>query len=403
MVANFVQLAGLLLATSATLASGFVTPAGCLYGMGRLSGRHAVSSVSSRLLPGFSRPAAGIHTKAPLPFHRVSRAAPGLRMTASIPTADVQPHVDFLQMTVPDRVHPSPKQLELLARILLSQGHTLVDPADRKELHPYMVPLARDSATGSVTGLLYDVNTPVSVAPPLVRTSGKGLQLVSPSVDYAVKRLVIELDYASDAPELVKLATSNGLLIEQGAAKASKLGLERYLLVNAGPSPDLYEWLVSDWLGKLKTEEALITCARAARQPVLQDWGVTHVLHSVTLRKVGDMLKDDRLLEARDCARAALQMPLWSISGEIEPVVISAESSMEQMRSSYEKWSTTGGPEEDFVNTGDNEGARALGRARYTLDKVVLNAEMTYASVRDELAGFLDAGNRPDMAKLVRS
>ena len=38
----------------------------------------------------------------------------------------------------------------------------------------------------------------------MLACSGKGLELVSPSVDYAVKRLVIELDYASDAPELVR-------------------------------------------------------------------------------------------------------------------------------------------------------------------------------------------------------
>ncbi len=43
------------------------------------------------------------------------------------------------------------------------------------------------------------------------------------------------------------------------------------------------------------------------RQGVLQDWGSMHYLHSETLSKVGEMLKDDRELEARDCARAALQ------------------------------------------------------------------------------------------------
>eukprot|EP00960_Hanusia_phi_P063264 765427-Hanusia_phi.AAC.1 len=31
--------------------------------------------------------------------------------------------------------------------------------------------------------------------------------------------------------------------------------LERYLLVNVGASPDLYEWLVNDWMSKEKIEE----------------------------------------------------------------------------------------------------------------------------------------------------
>ena len=103
-----------------------------------------------------------------------------------------------------------------------------------------------------------------------------------------------------------------------GRAKASSLGLERYLLVNADPPLDLYTWLVADWLSKDKTEEALITCARAARQPVLQDWGATHLLHSDSLSRVGEMRGDDRRLEARDCARAALQLPLWSSGARVQ-------------------------------------------------------------------------------------
>ena len=34
-------------------------------------------------------------------------------------------------------------------------------------------------------------------------------------------------------------------MIDAGAAKASSLGLERYLLVNADPTLDLYTWLVA--------------------------------------------------------------------------------------------------------------------------------------------------------------
>ena len=34
------------------------------------------------------------------------------------------------------------------------------------------------------------------------------------------------------------------------------------------------------------------------------------------------------------------------------------------MLESYTKWSASGGPEEDFVNTGDNEVSRSFGRAR---------------------------------------
>ena len=54
-----------------------------------------------------------------------------------------------------------------------------------------MIPVARD-ATGAVTGLLYDMNSDIAAPPPVVRTSGKALELVSPSLDFAVKRLAFE-------------------------------------------------------------------------------------------------------------------------------------------------------------------------------------------------------------------
>ena len=39
-------------------------------------------------------------------------------------------------------------------------------------IHIYQIPVTKDSTTGEVTGLLYDVNTDISAAPALVRTSG---------------------------------------------------------------------------------------------------------------------------------------------------------------------------------------------------------------------------------------
>jgi hypothetical protein len=71
-------------------------------------------------------------------------------------------------------------------------------------------------------------------------------------------------------------------------------------------------------------------------------------LHSQILADIGG-----RELEARDCARAAVQLPLWSIGEpDLAPVANRAESSMEVMRTSYRKWCESGGPEEDFVNSG---------------------------------------------------
>lgn len=83
---------------------------------------------------------------------------------------------------------------------------------------------------------------------------------------------------------------------------------------------------------------------------------------------------------------------------------MAADAQQDKIVSSYAKWAETGGPEEDFVNTGDNEVARALGRARYLLDTVMLPGEASvgHADIRAALADLLDAGMRSDMATLVR-
>ncbi|EKX39008.1 hypothetical protein GUITHDRAFT_143814 [Guillardia theta CCMP2712] len=168
----------------------------------------------------------------------------------------------------------------------------------------------------------YHMRSPLAQSEPSyeqVQASGDNIRLHSLDVDKAVKRFAIEEDFAGSEIssslleqvaiarpsffELDKLsqARANGLQVEAGAARKTTLGLERYLLVNVGASPDLYEvsclfpalrlltnaveikWLVNDWLSKDKVEEALITCSRAAK--LLGDWGYVHWMHAQTLSK----------------------------------------------------------------------------------------------------------------------
>ena len=66
----------------------------------------------------------------------------------------------------------------------------------------------------------------------------------------------------------------------------------------------------------------------------------------------------------RVCVCVCIQLPLWSSGRDVEKVVRAADSSMPLMLESYRKWCGTGGPEEDFVNSGDTAAYRSLGRAR---------------------------------------
>jgi len=272
----------------------------------------------------------------------------------------------------------------------------LIPPSQTKGVHPYVIPLSFNEIEGHVTGLLRTPDTNSDMA--IVKSSSAGLELLAPSMDKFIKRAAIEADFYESrfAGEIVKAVQQNGLIVDEGAAKAGKLGLERYVLVNVGAFPDLYEWLANDWLSKGKTEEALITCSRASS--LLTEWGKLHWVHSQTLSKVGG-----RELEARDCARACLQLPLWTSGAHIKDLVSVADSTMEKMATSYAKWAQTGGPEEDFVNEGLGPEQIAMGRARYLLDTVVvLPDDNSWDSVREQLAKNLEEGGRPEMAKFVR-
>lgn len=233
---------------------------------------------------------------------------------------------------------------QLASGLLIMQGQTQMLPSDRAGLHPLVLPLCKDSQ-GRVTGLLKLPLKPATDLP-VVRTAGKHMELLSPTLQQLIKRTAVEMAFngAPEAGEIATAAAALGIKIEPGA-KESPLGLQKFVLVKVGAFADLYEWLANDWMSKGKSEEALITCARAAA--LLPEWGSLHWVHSKTIMMVGG-----RELEARDCARAALQMPLWTVGPEIDKVIATADSSVGKMQKSYAKWAETGGPEEAFVNSG---------------------------------------------------
>jgi len=321
-------------------------------------------------------------------------------MVAAGGAFDAAGYLDYLRGTagVDEASLPDGQRLALVAEILSARGQKLVEPSARKGVHPFVVPICVDEKTGTATGLL---RLPLTLGTELqlVESSARSVRLLSVSIDKFIKRSAIEMKFNEDAAgsEVVGKATALGFQIDEGCASAKKLGLERALLVNVGAFVDLYSWLARDWLGKGKPEEALITCSRASN--LLSDWGQLHWLHSETLSKVGG-----RELEARDCARAALQMPLWSLGeDDMAPLVARAESSMDVIRTSYLKWSVTGGPEEDFVNTGLGDAQVAQGRARYLLDSVCLVDDRSWDSVRDQLATHFEEARQADMALFVRA
>jgi hypothetical protein len=66
--------------------------------------------------------------------------------------------------------------------------------------------------------------------------------------------------------------------------------------------------------GACDTDAGKSLCRAAGLIP---EWGAIHWTHSKIITKVGG-----REMEARDCARAALQMPLWTIGPDLKQVMI---------------------------------------------------------------------------------
>ena len=146
--------------------------------------------------------------------------------------------------------------LRALAATLRAQGRTLLDPAQRKGLHPLLLPLA-DAPGGGVLGLMRQL-TPggelLMVRSPAARHSL--LPLGTPS-QYS-RRAAADADArgAASLPELVTAAAdlakeAGDPVYEVGAFAASKLRLEQFLLLKVSPCfPDLWAVLARDRLAK---------------------------------------------------------------------------------------------------------------------------------------------------------
>jgi hypothetical protein len=119
---------------------------------------------------------------------------------------------------------------QLAAGLLCMQGQTVMLPSERDGLHPLVLPMCKD-AEGRVTGLLKLPLKPATDLP-VVRTTGKHLELLSPSLQQLIKRTVVQMEFDEDAAaaEVRSAAEKLGITVEEGV-KGSPFGLERFILV----------------------------------------------------------------------------------------------------------------------------------------------------------------------------
>jgi hypothetical protein len=300
------------------------------------------------------------------------------------------------------KVQSTPAYLDGVLHTLANiQGETILLPGDRQGLHPFLIPLTRANSTGAVTGLLRWPTPPPSMEVPVVRSipNDLGLELLAPSCKQFVTRALATADFGgkSDTASSIRRGCSLALAYQDGDVDKAGFGLERYLLVNVGPFPDIYEGLARFHLAKGDDKSGLVACERAAT--VFPGWGRAHVFHSQVLMELG------REPEARDAARFGLQMPLWTLGNR------SAVRALERIAGYVDESSLGKIYRRLFEDLRENEIAEgkapqqvALDRAAYLLDLGVAEGSSSIwdDSVREKLAELYREAGLPDVATFVQ-
>ena len=216
----------------------------------------------------------------------------------------------------------TPKNMELLLRLMEISGEKILSPKDRKGMNPMLIPLTigEDEEKGKLCYMRWPTQRE-DMELQLVRTCNAGMVLESMSTDLMCRRIVAEMDFygKESATDAVAMLNEAGFEYSSGdyidyiksgrfptiTEEDLRLVLDRYLLTKVGPFPDCYERLADNFLEKKDTISALVTCERAVS--LFYGWGHPVAFHADMLMMIG------RETEAKDAARAALGMPLWTV------------------------------------------------------------------------------------------
>ncbi len=293
----------------------------------------------------------------------------------------------------------TPMCLQALLLALVRGGEVGAAPNERSNLHPFLIPLSKNEATGATTGLLRWPTAPETMDLPIARTipGSLSLSLVAPSAISHVSRVHATADYAGNntyAAELRALAPAAELTA--GAAERSGMPLERYIVLHVGYFPDVYRDLAEFHLAKDDVPSALVTCERA--NTLFPGWASPHVYHARLLQRLG------RAMEARDSARFALQMPLWTMGGAgvVQDMGrLAGYQDDESLRKIYQRLFED--KREKDIAEGKAPEQVALDRAAYYLDWATARGVTQWDDVDLEvLAELYDQAKLPDIATFVR-
>ncbi|MCP4807025.1 MAG: hypothetical protein GY913_26745 [Proteobacteria bacterium] len=271
-----------------------------------------------------------------------------------------------------------PVRLGALLSLLVGDELEICDPRDRAGLHPLLVPLARDENT---TTALLRWPTPSTGHPlPLVRAGSRGMSLLALSADqWLHKELATRDADGDDAAGLARAVNRDEVLYEPGTLALSNLPLKAYLLLKVGGLPELYYELALRHEEKGDEMAACVTADRCTT--AIPDFGEPHVFRTALLDRLG------RHDSARESARAALTLPLWTLGAPFEAVALKA---------GWAKPVTSA----RFHEAADDTTKPVLDRAAHRMDAIAVE-EGDWDAARPELAALFREGGLEQLADFV--
>jgi hypothetical protein len=312
----------------------------------------------------------------------------------------------------------APTRLATLLTLLDMQGEEVLSPktVDRKSLNPFLIPLSRNPSTGTMTCYIRWPTQKEDMDLQLVKTTEVGIALLAMGTDQYCHRIVAEMDFYGRENTAKAISMLNGPgpalynsgdyvpLLKSGKFASItdddlRLVLDRFLLTKVGAFPDCFERLSSAFLKTGADVSALVTCERAVS--IFYGWGHPLLWHANLLAGIAG-----RESEARDCARAAFGMPIWTVA-----------SDMKQLDSLAKLAGFTGAPilgemhafrandpRTDEVGEGLSPCQVTLDQAAHLMDAVALGAvEGGWAEARGKLADKYREGGYPAMADFILS
>jgi len=294
--------------------------------------------------------------------------------------------------------------LSAFVQTLELHGMRRVDPMDRRHLHPLVIPVAVSPTSGSHTCMLRMPSASKGDMLPIVETTGQtGLRLVAPNTRSYLMRLAVEADESADEGKksaVIEAANSAGELYKRGEKKekSPSLSLTKYILSKVGAFPDLYEELALHHLERGDQTAALVAAERSAK--IQHGWGSGYRFQALLYTKLG------REKEAKDAAKLALMMPLWTLGEQVEEVSRQAgEADVKAFKQKIAEMSKStrtiemsqGHPLEKAKEEA------MLERADDIMNEVCLGTYKGWDDVRSQLAEIYMGGGRMDLASFVQA